>query len=189
MYNQVFSGEKVTLLEMLETRERRSLWQRDLLEKYPQYALLSLTMNIPGEVKISPAIEQIFKTFIKYMNNVLSYDRLFEKEVYLKTGCEYYCVVDCNVIALKKALIDIEMAHPLGRLMDCDVVTKHDDTLTPMSRTELGLPTRKCYVCDNDAKVCGRSRKHTIEEMQQCIAHIIQVYYEKENNYDENPNN
>lgn len=179
MYNQVFSGDKVTLPEMLDTRERRSKWQRDLLEKYPQYALLSLTMNIPGDIKTSPKIEQSFKDFIKHMQTVVTYESLFEKEVYLKTGCEYYCVMRCSAIDLKKLLIRIESEHPLGRLMDCDVIVKHDETLIPMSRTELGLPTRMCYVCDNDAKVCGRSRTHTIEEMQQRIAHIIQVYYEE----------
>ncbi|MCT8193191.1 citrate lyase holo-[acyl-carrier protein] synthase, partial [Pseudomonas monteilii] len=48
------------------------------------------------------------------------------------------------------------------------------DQLLPISRTEIGLPARSCYVCEQEAKVCGRSRTHSVADMQQQIRKIIQ---------------
>ena len=71
-------------------------------------------------------------------------------------------------------MVQIETHHPYGRLVDLDVLAKTQDQLLPISRTEIGLPTRSCYVCEQDAKVCGRSRTHSVADMQRQIRKIIQ---------------
>ena len=43
-----------------------------------------------------------------------------------------------------------------------------------ISRSDLDLPSRQCLICEDDAKACGRSRKHSIEEMQAAITHLIE---------------
>ena len=50
---------EVTLLEMLEAREKRALRQQTLLSEYGR-TLLCFTMNIAGPVKNSPTIRQGF---------------------------------------------------------------------------------------------------------------------------------
>ena len=62
-----FQGEMVTLSEMLAAREQRVTLQQALLAKCPQASLLSATLNIPGPVKNTPALE---KTFIALVETV-----------------------------------------------------------------------------------------------------------------------
>ena len=51
-----------------------------------------------------------------------------------------------------------------------DVLEKEN---TKISRNDLGFPERKCLLCDNPACQCGRSRKHSIEELRKKIYDII----------------
>ena len=44
---------------------------------------------------------------------------------------------------------------------------------TKISRKDLGFPERKCLLCNNPACQCGRSRKHSIEELRKKIYGII----------------
>lgn len=72
---------------------------------------------------------------------------------------------------IKKLTVQIEETHPFGRLYDIDVYGMDGKGI---SRQELGLPVRKCLICDKDAKICGRSRSHSVEELQQKVYEIIQ---------------
>ena len=38
------------------------------------------------------------------------------------------------------------------------------------------MTPRRCFICNEDAKVCARSRKHTVPEMQEHIARIVAAY-------------
>ena len=60
---------------------------------------------------------------------------------------------------------------PKARLLDIDVMDK-DGTV---SRKELGLDARKCLICDDDAKVCARSQKHSMEEL---VARVDELCYD-----------
>jgi phosphoribosyl-dephospho-CoA transferase len=42
-----------------------------------------------------------------------------------------------------------------------------------VSRDELNLPKRKCFVCSNDAKICSSRRTHSISEMFECIEKLV----------------
>lgn len=64
----------------------------------------------------------------------------------------------------------MEETHPLGRLFDVDV---YDEAGSGISREELGSPVRKCLICEKDAKLCGRSRSHTVKELYERIESII----------------
>ena len=78
------------------------------------------------------------------------------------TGPEGYFAVDMEVSLLKAAMCRIEEEHPLGRLMDIDVLSapgKH------VSRTTLGQQPRKCLVCGGMAAACTRSRAHPAEQL------------------------
>lgn len=53
-------GQTVTLMEMLEARERRVIHQQELLERY-HMPLISFIMNIAGPVKNSALIRSGFE--------------------------------------------------------------------------------------------------------------------------------
>ena len=82
------------------------------------------------------------------------------------------------LVQIKKLLatIDIEETHPLGRLFDMDV---YDKTGNGISREQLGAPPRRCLLCGQGAKSCGRSRSHTIEELYARVEDIISSWLKK----------
>ncbi|MDY4762322.1 citrate lyase holo-[acyl-carrier protein] synthase [Streptococcus thoraltensis] len=170
----VFQGPSVSLDDMLEAREARSFRQQALMEKCPQASLLCATMNIPGPVKTSEKLGQAFDSIIDLIKEKLSDEIIFDKKITPKTGWEYYMMSSLPALELKKALITIEEASDLGRLMDLDVLRKVETgLLSPISRTELNKAPRKCFICSEIAKECGRSRKHSIEQMQAVISKMI----------------
>lgn len=174
----IFSGDAITLEEMMDAREQRSFRHLSLLSSNPEFNLLSVTMNIPGEVKTSPILQDIFEDFIGDIKRQLSgVDTKVEHYLSLKTGNEYYLVTDMGAQHLKEKMIDLESHHPLGRLFDLDVLSLMDGHLQAISRQDIGLPARTCFVCSDNAKACGRSRKHSIEEMQAVISQLIDDTY------------
>jgi len=83
-------------------------------------------------------------------------------------------VIDMNAMDIKKLTLQIEDKHPLGRCVDIDVY--NPITFMSISRTALGYPPRKCYICNDQAKNCIRSRKHTISEV---VDYIKKCYKEQ----------
>lgn len=173
MSNMLFDGPHVSLEEVLDARERRSHFQGILLEKYADAALLSATMNIPGPVKTSKPLSSAFEAFTDQIESLLAEKKVFSQLLQLKTGSEYYLVTDLPSEALKRLLVNLEEKEPLGRLMDLDVVQLIDGQPQPMSRSQLGLEPRKCYVCSAIAKECSRSRKHQVPELQEAISQLM----------------
>ncbi|ALS00187.1 ACP synthase CitX [Enterococcus silesiacus] len=167
-------GETITLIDMLNAREKRATIQRELLRKHPTCTLLSATMNIPGPVKTNERLRHAFLTVIKEITPLFPPEKIVaRKHRELKTGSEYYLVLNETPKELKKKLIEIEETHLYGRLMDLDVVYLKDQLLCSVSRTELNHKPRTCFICEEEAKVCGRQRRHSVEEMQETIANLL----------------
>jgi len=167
-------GQTITLKDMLEAREKRVSVQRELLSSQKEDSLLMAIMNIPGPVKNNQHLETVFDAILERIEEVLN-DHLPQASLYrnLKTGAEYYFLSPLTPKELKQKMVMIEETHPYGRLFDLDVLWLEGDRLKSISRTELGLPTRRCFICNRDAKDCGRSRRHSIIEMQDTISKII----------------
>ena len=166
---------EVTLEQLLDAREYRAARQKGLIEKY-KLPLVSFTINMPGPVKVTSDSTILFLEGCKALVNKLKEAGL--TEVYFKTndhitGFEAYCVVDTDERNLKGLLLEIENEHPLGRLFDLDVIGVGG---VPISREDFGNLKRKCLLCDEDAHGCGRSRKHTVEELVQKIKSIVDSY-------------
>ncbi|MDR0921307.1 MAG: citrate lyase holo-[acyl-carrier protein] synthase [Lactobacillales bacterium] len=169
------TGTPIELLQMLDAREQRVNMQQELLQQYPNESLLSATMNIPGPIKNNERLATAFLEVIQAVNEKFAATYLFQTTKNLETGMEFYLVTSLSPREFKLALIQIEETHPLGRLCDLDVLYLDEDKLQSVHRADCGLPPRKCYICENSAKECGRSRKHSIEEMQQKINQLIEM--------------
>jgi len=114
---------------------------------------------------------------------------LFSEERDLETGFEAYFVVDVPVLEAKRLCCQIEDSHPLGRLMDIDVLrspigsgmtegsgkTEWAGMTSPVSRTEIGLPERRCLLCDKPARGCMRAHTHTREELEDKILSMLEA--------------
>ncbi|MDP4157709.1 MAG: citrate lyase holo-[acyl-carrier protein] synthase, partial [Bacillota bacterium] len=88
-------------------------------------------------------------------------------------GAEAFIIVDADSLSIKKVTVSIEELNETGRLFDFDVFNTR---MEQISRSQIGLNERKCLVCNDSAKVCGRSRKHSTEELLVKIDKLIDKY-------------
>lgn len=157
---------EATLSEILEARERRVQKQQALLAQYAR-PLICFTMNIPGPVKQSRDIAIGFTVGDRLLRNLLHSHPILHREIHYKnTGCEGYYIVDLPAEELKRIAIGLEDMESVGRLFDLDVL---DTDGQKLSREEMGLPRRKCLLCDQDAAVCARSRAHGLDQLLQAV--------------------
>lgn len=164
--------ETVTLLDVLEARDNRYEKQKMLVNTY-QKTLIVLTLNIPGPEKNNTRIKKGFKIALNYLIKSLEekkYRIIYKEQNDKVTGNEGYLIVDQDPESIKRIAIDIEEHHPLGRLLDIDVFSSD---MEQMSRGQLGFERRKCFLCDNYAVECSRSKRHTPEELKEVLALLL----------------
>lgn len=161
---------KSSLSDILESRDARALRQRELLGAYPGKTLISFTVIPPGEVKRTGWSPVVAAEGLSALHE--RFTIIFEEKRDLPTGFEAFLVVDLPALEVKRICCDIEDTHPLGRLMDIDVITetRQDGALAepsprPMTRAEIGLPERRCLICERPARECIRARRHTADEL------------------------
>lgn len=158
---------EVSLQEILDAREARVRRQEALLSRY-EGVLICFTMNIAGPVKHSPLIEAGFRLGQKLLSSCLT--PVYTEEIIAPTSCEYYCIVAGDPEAIKRQTAKIEDGSPAGRLFDMDVLTLDGK----ISREQVGLAPRTCLLCGNDARICGRSRAHSVQALQAETTRLLQ---------------
>ena len=167
---------QVTVPDMMAAREARAQVQRTLLARHPGAAVVCLTMNIAGPVKTTPEIERAFDWGWNAVCEIAApRGALFEASVRPHTGPEGALCVMADARELKRRLCQLEDGEPLGRLLDVDVIGPDGAKL---ERTSLGLPARRCLLCDKPAPVCARSRTHSAQELFDRAQELIRAHFE-----------
>lgn len=164
--------EKQVIEQILDAREKRAEKQRELINIY-QNTLISFTLNIPGAEKRNPTFSKIHKKGIELLVEELIKQniKLLCKTVQISAdGDEAFLVVDADPWIIKRITTSIEENHKLGRLFDIDVINKNGEQV---SRSGIGLHSRRCLLCNNSAKECGRSRSHSVSELLAKIYELI----------------
>lgn len=172
---------EVTLMEVLDFHEEKMNVQRRMFMENPDGIVISLGMNIPGSVKTGSSILCAFHEGTNVLKNAILEDsgRIAVEQI-LERNAGYaaiYLIQGIDRRKLKEIAVSLEETHPLGRLFDVDVLKEN---LESISRTDLGIARRKCLICGGDAKICGRSRAHTIQELQAKTAAIIEQWKERQ---------
>ena len=182
-------GDKPTLAQVLSNREKRVALQTDLCQKYSESVVVTFKCNIPGEIKNNEVIRYIFTEGKKAIYQCLRDNNWkigFEKETDSLTGPELFIVFNnVNAQVVKEKMIAIETANTLARLFDFDVSYANENTIVNVSRESLGYETRKCLICDCDAKQCARSRTHSLQQLHD---RIIIYILERGVHFDESEN-
>ena len=165
----------VTVEEMCAAREARAMAQMTLLSRHKGAVVVCLTMNIAGPVKRSERCDRAFDEGERAVRAILAPHKLhFAHTIREKTGCEAIFCVEGDPSEIKRRLCTLEDAQPIGRLWDIDVLYGMGEKV---SRTDLGLPPRKCLLCGNDAPVCARSRIHTLIALSEKTKEIIDAHF------------
>ena len=94
----------VSLVQMLDARERRVQHQQELLARYHK-PLICFTMNICGPVKDSPLIRRGFgrgRQLLRQQFLRAKLTPLYQDAVREVTGCEAFYVLDTDPLTIKK---------------------------------------------------------------------------------------
>lgn len=165
----------VTVAEVVARRDERQAQQRALLEER-HMSLVSFTVVAPGPEKSNDLIHAIYQQGEEEILALLRDIELWpiwDIERYDgPTGPELLLSVDAAPADIKTSLVQLEEAHPWGRLWDIDVVTGAG----PVARTELGFAQRTCLICDKPSPECARSRAHSVEELVAQMHAIVAAY-------------
>ncbi|ARU49319.1 triphosphoribosyl-dephospho-CoA synthase CitG [Sulfurospirillum diekertiae] len=168
--------QPTTLETILYAKEERAWKQKELLSRHPLASLISLTINIPSLIKLSHeavVAHEIAHQALLEMLQEEGIELLACESKLSPSGAESFftCKVDAKV--LKAFTCKVEMTHPLGRLMDIDVL---DLTGNILSRSALGLPKRRCFACEEEAQLCARSQRHTYAELNLYIKQLVEKH-------------
>ena len=171
--------KEVTLMQILQAREDRSLLQKQLLQEYG-CPVISFTMNIPGPIKISPLIKRAFRTGLSFLEKQLAAHletpaQVLHRDIQTPvTGCQALFSVQLDAKTLKKICIGIEEATPLGRLFDMDVFDVDGSLL---HRDPALADTRGCMVCGAPGRTCAAGRLHSVPQLQEATSRILFTFF------------
>lgn len=160
--------------DILDAREKRWLYTNELVDKF-DLPIIIITLNTPGADKCKEnylySHNAIIEDFVEYLYKYGLYILYLESRLD-KDGPEAFLVVDEDAKEIKQIGIEFEQSHSLGRIADIDVKDKRK----VWSRADLGLKERECLLCNNSARTCILSRKHSLNEILIYINKTISNY-------------
>lgn len=169
---QLRACQPISLQQLLDAKEARVLRQQRMMQQQGG-TLISFTLNIAGGVKSFPLFSYAFalgKESILLQLQFAGAEVLQQEEVHQPTGDELCLLTDLEPLEVKRLMTQIEEDGALGRLFDIDVMTAESPKI---SRQQLGLPPRRCLLCEQQAAVCARSQAHDIRQLQSRTVQII----------------
>ena len=163
-------GRAVALDDILAARDARVARQQAMLAQGG--VLLSLTLVAPGAVKRSPLLDAIFAAALAALRPLVD-DARARIEAVDDSGHHALYLLDGEARDWKTRMLALENRAPLSRLWDIDIIDRDG---VAISRRDLGLPPRRCLLCDADAKTCARERRHDIAALQADIARRYRLH-------------
>ncbi|QVK17280.1 citrate lyase holo-[acyl-carrier protein] synthase [Mycoplasmatota bacterium] len=155
--------------KILEARDNRVSLIESLLKKG---IVISLRCNYPGKNKKNRYTDKV----INYMNEVIKERFNVSESQYIDEGegpVYLYVLTDTRSKGVKLSAIGIENQHLLGRLVDIDV---YDKTIKSLSRHDFQVPSRKCYLCDEEAVNCIVHKRHSLETLIHFFHQTVDLY-------------
>ena len=171
----LFEGAEVQLGAMLAAREARMAAQHSLIKKHG-LPVVSFTLNIPGPVKRFALADMLFDSGVDMINRALLSRGIAIADGITRrceTGSEYIAAIDGDAYRAKAALTALEESFPAARLFDMDVITNEFEHI---SRADIGMQPRRCFLCTAPAAECARSR-HTLDELTDHVHTLLWQWY------------
>lgn len=174
MIKSIFDeGKQQGISEVLANKDERAQLQQAIFHKFPECTLLDVKLNIPGPIKSNRYLKEIFASGILNLEEILQSSQLpftlyehWEKV----TGPENFYILNADYRSVKKKAVEFENKQKINRLFDADVLIRKQKQA--ISRKDLDLPVRKCFLCSKPAKVCARSRTHSVADLQNYITSL-----------------
>lgn len=163
----------ITLEQLLKSRDIRSQKQKLIINDNRGLTLVCMTVIIPGNIKRNSLTSVIATAGIEELKKEFEGSIISLEICNLETGYEAYLLTSKSREQAKEIACKIEDNHPLGRLLDIDVL---DEKGEPISRKEMGEEPRKCFICNMPARECMRNNTHTTEELYRFISEKVEDY-------------
>ena len=158
-------GEALTppLEAMLDAREAR--WRYRCALAPTCRALVSATVCVPLPLRTQERCKAFLRASVRALRAALTTEGIGVSEAEELDGADGLTVflrTDGDPARVKACCCALEESLPNGRLLDADVM---DASLRQLSRTELGLPPRRCFLCGAPAAACVASGRHPPREV------------------------
>ncbi len=140
----------------LHAKEKRRDRIETFLKQHP--VILVLKTNLPGDKTHSTEAALLLRQFNHLCETFLHIPGEFHQAA---DGDYYLYGTKTDAKKLKKHMLYLEDNHPLGRLVDLDVHTPKG----PLTRKQLNVTERRCFLCDKPATVCRRENNHDENEL------------------------
>ena len=151
--------------------------QQRLLKQHA-LPLIVITTHLPNELMQRSVARELFEIAMTSVLDKLQEisTRIVNREFSLqKAGNEATLVVAGLASSeLKRAMIQIEKYHPLGALMNIDVITPEGKTI---SRSSSDMDPRPCLLCDCAASYCAANNRHSAKEIEAKVLELFDTYY------------
>lgn len=177
MRNIFAQGQKQDIAQVLQNRDRRNALQTKLVIVNSSKTIAVAKLNIPGPIKNNEVIQHFFENeLLHFQKQLQNHGILFEiVQEWLKagTGPERFYVIDQSPTLVKRLSVAFEDSTSARRLFDIDVLVQKNHNVIPLSRLASGHAPRQCLLCDHFAKECGRTRVHSVKELQKRVSELI----------------
>jgi holo-ACP synthase CitX len=162
-------------LEILKNKEKNFNFLLSLLSTYE--AIITLNLNIPNFIKLEEkTINKLYKNSINILISNFEFDYiLIDKDREIRYFCFKKSTNDENI---KKQLVKLEEEKKENRLYDFDLYSSKKD-IPLITRSNLKLNMRGCYVCGENSIICRRKKKHTKTELKEAVLKLISNNPEK----------
>jgi len=159
------------LLKVLAARDKRWEMRKKLVEKR-QSCLITITMCVPVAFRTDEEFWELFQHLCSKFWEILifrGYSANFEGYIRGYDGPAYFVSTKSEAKEIKKICVESEETIPGGRMLDIDVM---DSDGTPIGRSDIGLPPRKCFICENTAAICVSRKLHSREEIAEYVEQL-----------------
>lgn len=162
---------------ILNDREKRYLETIGLYGTFKK-PIICGKINYPGQNKNTLEAEKAFSALLSSLNLEFKDEVIFSKLVEGYDGKAILMVMNLGSIEAKNRAVKIEEQHGLGRIFDIDVYVEGQS----VGRENINKSPRKCLICNEDARLCMRGYKHSLEEVIDSVNNLINTYGEKYEN-------
>ena len=156
------------LANVLEAKEQRWNKRLELSRKY-KCTVVSISLCVPLKYRTNTYCKDIFVSLCNmYMQYAKEkgFELIYEGKVDGADGPTIFLISHNNSLEVKKISAEFETLKKPFRIMDIDIM---DENLNPISREDINLPPRKCFICENESAVCVKAKNHTKEELEKYI--------------------
>ncbi|MDD4503417.1 MAG: citrate lyase holo-[acyl-carrier protein] synthase [Clostridiaceae bacterium] len=160
--------------KILDDREKRYLQTVELYNIYKK-PIICGKINYPGQNKNTLEAEKAFSALLFSLNTEFKEKLIFLKLLEGFDGKAVLAVIDMDPVEVKKRGVYMEENHELGRIFDIDIYVEEEF----IGREKMNKSPRRCLICSEDARVCMRLNKHSLEEVIDSVNKLISAYGEK----------